>query len=169
MQTLHFVVYLVERCLVEQYVVRDSKAFRASRLCGNYFSRRHFVDSWSGTYSCQLRRLAAIDQENVVSVAAPVAGFDQQGHDEQVIINQIRNTGSTFQLTPSDLDFLKTNSVPARVIVEMQSARPAAAGRPVVIREQPTVIYRDPAPVYIVPHHRHYHHRHPGVFFHYCN
>ena len=77
----------------------------------------------------------------------------QQGHDEQVIINQIRSTGSTFQLSGSDLDFLKTNGVPSRVIVEMQNARgtPVVLGRsrPVVIHEQPTVIYRDPAPVYI--------------------
>jgi len=76
----------------------------------------------------------------------------QQGHDEQVIINQIRSTGSTFQLSGADLDFLKSNGVPARVIVEMQSAKSSAVimpGRPVVIREQPTVIYRDPPPVVI--------------------
>lgn len=72
----------------------------------------------------------------------------QAGHDEQVIINQIRNTGSSFQLSPADLDFLKQNNVPSRVIVEMQNARPTAVypGRPrtVVVREEPTVIYREP-------------------------
>jgi hypothetical protein len=76
-----------------------------------------------------------------------------QGHDEQVIINQIRSTGSTFQLSGGDLDFLKSNGVPSRVIVEMQNAHGSPVvvqpSRPVVIREQPTVIYRDPAPVYI--------------------
>ena len=76
-----------------------------------------------------------------------------QGHDEQVIINQIRSTGSTFQLSGADLDFLKSNGVPSRVIVEMQNARatPVVMGhsRPVVIHEQPTVIYRDPPPVVI--------------------
>jgi hypothetical protein len=77
----------------------------------------------------------------------------QQGHDEQVVINQIRSTGSTFQLSAADLDFLKTNSVPTRVIVEMQNAKGTPVvvqpSRPVVIREQPTVIYRDPPPVVI--------------------
>ena len=77
----------------------------------------------------------------------------QQGHDEQVVINQIRSTGSTFQLSAGDLDFLKTNSVPTRVIVEMQNAKGSPVvvqpSRPVVIREQPTVIYRDPPPVVI--------------------
>ena len=75
------------------------------------------------------------------------------GHDEQVIINQIRNTGSTFQLSPGDLDYLKQNNVSPRVIVEMQNAkaqpvlvRPA---RPVVLREGPTVIYESPPPVYV--------------------
>jgi hypothetical protein len=76
----------------------------------------------------------------------------QQGHDEQVIINQIRSTGSTFQLSANDLDFLKQNGVPPRVIVEMQSARApvmVAPARPVVIHDSPTVIYRDPPPVVI--------------------
>lgn len=65
----------------------------------------------------------------------------QQGHDDQVIINQIRATGSTFQLTASDLDFLKNNSVSARVIAEMQTARSAPA---VVVRPGPTVVYERP-------------------------
>lgn len=81
----------------------------------------------------------------------------QQGHDDQVIINQIRATGSTFQLTASDLDFLKNNSVSARVIAEMQTRRPTVAVAPtrVVVREAPTtVIYQEPVfgpPVYVGP------------------
>lgn len=95
----------------------------------------------------QQQRLGIID---VVQMA-------QAGHDPQVIINQIRNTGSTFQLSPNDLDFLKKNNVPPAVIVEMQTARAAPpvvyAGRPrtVVVREEPTVIYREPAYVYDPP------------------
>ncbi|MBA4191168.1 MAG: hypothetical protein C0467_24575 [Planctomycetaceae bacterium] len=77
----------------------------------------------------------------------------QQGHDDQVIINQIRSTGSSFQLTASDLDFLKNNQVSSRVIAEMQSARPAPTR--VVVRDAPTtVIYQEPAypgPVYVRP------------------
>lgn len=89
-----------------------------------------------------------------------VINMAQQGHDEQVIINQIRNSGSTFQLSANDLDFLKTNSVPPRVIVEMQNARagPVLVGpRPVVIREHP-VIYREPHPVIFVGPRPYYHH-----------
>jgi hypothetical protein len=71
----------------------------------------------------------------------------QQGHDEQVIISQIRNSGSTFQLSPSDLDTLKQNNVPPRVINEMQNARPSAV---VVPPTRPTVIYDSPPPVVFV-------------------
>jgi len=53
-----------------------------------------------------------------------IVHLTQQGHDEQVIINQIRATGSTFQLTTSDLDWLKANGVSPRVIAEMQSRPP---------------------------------------------
>ena len=80
-----------------------------------------------------------------------VIGMVQQGHDEQVIINQIRNTGSTYSLTPGDLDFLRQNNVPSRVIIEMQNARPIAVRtRPVYVREQPTIIYQEPPPVVFV-------------------
>lgn len=81
----------------------------------------------------------------------------QQGHDDQVIINQIRSTGSTFQLSGSDLDFLKNNQVSARVIAEMQMARgPSPLATRVVVRDPPpaTVIYEQPvypAPVVVRP------------------
>lgn len=82
-----------------------------------------------------------------------VVRMAQAGHDEQVIINQIKNSGSTFQLSAADLDFLKVNNVPPRVIVEMQNARAAPAAvytrrpRTVVVQEPQTVIYREPPPV----------------------
>ncbi len=76
-----------------------------------------------------------------------------EGQDEQVIINQIRNSGSTYNLTQSDLSFLRQNNVPPRVVIEMQNARPLAVRtRPVYVREQPTVIYQEPPPiVYVRP------------------
>lgn len=76
------------------------------------------------------------------------------GHDDQVIINQIRSTGSTFQLTGSDLDFLKDNGVSPAVIAEMQSARPVSPLSPRVVVREPaptTVIYQEPAPVVVRP------------------
>ncbi|MBX9623043.1 MAG: hypothetical protein K2X82_04435 [Gemmataceae bacterium] len=80
----------------------------------------------------------------------------QAGHEEQVIVNQIRNTRSTFLLSAGDLDYLKHNNVPPRVIIEMQNARPAPGpvvygGRPrtVVVRE-PAYVYHEPPPVVFV-------------------
>ncbi len=95
----------------------------------------------------------------------------QDGQPDTIIINQIRNTGSTFNLTGSDLSELKRAGVSPNVIAEMQAARPAAPRR-VVIREQPTVIYdsppvfvRPPTPVIVVgprPYYHHPHHYHHG-------
>jgi hypothetical protein len=77
-----------------------------------------------------------------------VIHMSNQGHDPQVIINQIRNTGSTFQLSANDLDFLKANNVPPQVIAEMQSARPT--GPVVVGPPRPAVIYQDAPPPVVI-------------------
>ena len=82
-----------------------------------------------------------------------VVHLAQQGHDDQVIINQIRSSGSTFQLAASDLDYLKNSGVSARVIAEMQAARSPLATR-VVSPRTTTVIYEPvyaPPPVFIGP------------------
>jgi hypothetical protein len=72
---------------------------------------------------------------------------------DEVIINQIRSTGSTFQLSTGDITYLKQNNVSDRVINEMISARPRVGivgprARTVVIREPvpppPVVIYERP-------------------------
>jgi len=69
-----------------------------------------------------------------------------------VIINQIRQTGSTFQLSQNDLDFLKASNVPDSVIVAMQNARPVAVvPRRVVVQEPTTIIYERPSPVWVAP------------------
>ena len=74
----------------------------------------------------------------------------QQGQSEAVVVNQIRATGSTFQLSNNDLAYLKANNVPDGVVIVMQNARPqpvvVAQPRPrtVIVREEPTIIYRDP-------------------------
>jgi hypothetical protein len=64
--------------------------------------------------------------------------------DDNVIINQIRTTGSTFNLSAADIEWLKTNGVSDAVIFEMQNARP----RPVAVIRQPAVVYTDPPPYY---------------------
>lgn len=78
----------------------------------------------------------------------------QGGHDDQVIINQIRTTGSTFQLTPSDLDNLKAQGVSPAVITAMQTARPANPFPARTVSQPTTVIYEQPvypAPVVVRP------------------
>lgn len=83
---------------------------------------------------------------------------------DEVIINQIRSTGSSFQLSTGDITYLKQNNVSDRVINEMISARPRAGivgprPRTVVIHEAPPppmVIYErpycwHPRPVYCPP------------------
>ena len=75
---------------------------------------------------------------------ADVLHMSQQGHDDQVIINQIRATGSSFQLTPSDLDMLKNSGVSNRVIAEMQAARPVSPIATRVVTQPTTVIYEQP-------------------------
>jgi outer membrane lipoprotein SlyB len=78
-----------------------------------------------------------------------VIALAQAGHSDQVIINQIRSTRSTFQLVGSDLDMLKNAGVSQAVIAEMQAARPAP-GRVVVREPRPTVIYES-GPVFVRP------------------
>jgi hypothetical protein len=80
---------------------------------------------------------------------ADVIALSRAGHSDQVIINQIRTTRSTFQLTASDLDMLKNEGVSQRVIAEMQAAR-AVPARVVVREPAPTVIY-DQGPVFVRP------------------
>jgi hypothetical protein len=88
---------------------------------------------------------------------ADVIGLAQAGHDDTVIINQIRSTRSTFSLVTSDLDMLKNAGVSPRVIAEMQAARAAPSPARVVVREAAPVVYEAPpavvvrpAPVYVV-------------------
>ncbi|HUR52764.1 MAG TPA: glycine zipper domain-containing protein [Gemmataceae bacterium] len=85
-----------------------------------------------------------------------VVSMVQHGHSETVIINQIRSSGSTFQLSAADLDYLKSANVPDRVVIEMQNAR--AAG-PVIVNPPRGVVYADPPPLVV------YERRPPPVVF----
>ncbi|HEY2911115.1 MAG TPA: hypothetical protein VGI99_12770 [Gemmataceae bacterium] len=77
-----------------------------------------------------------------------VIQMSRDGQSDQVIINQIRNTGSTFQLSVADLNTLKVNNVPPSVIAEMQNARPTTV---VVGAPQPPVVYQAaPVPPVVV-------------------
>jgi hypothetical protein len=70
-----------------------------------------------------------------------VVTLTMQNVSEDVIIQQIHTTGSTFHLSPGDLAYLSQNRVSDRVIQTMQ----ATAGRPRFVRRGP--LYQ---PVYVV-------------------
>jgi hypothetical protein len=123
------------------------------------------VGAAAGNSADQVKQARAEDRQAAVAIAQAqsqgkmgmmdVVHMVQAGHSDAVIINQIRATGSTFQLSASDLDFLKASNVPDTVIVAMQNARPVAVVAPrraVVVQDQPTtIIYERPAPVYVAP------------------
>lgn len=78
-----------------------------------------------------------------------VASLAQQHVSDDIIISQIRTTGSVFRLSPNDIVWLKSNNVSDVVIQEMQltATRPYArvyAPGPVVY--QPTAVIVDPGP-----------------------
>ena len=87
-----------------------------------------------------------------------VVQMNQNGIAPQVIVNQIRSTGSTFNMSPADLNYLTEQRVPNEVIVAMQSAQATTIVRPgrprtVYVQEPETVIYERPyyRQVYIAP------------------
>src|SRR5262249_22162257 len=104
---------------------------------------------------------AAVQAQQQRMGIADVIDMARRGHADDVIILQIRNTGSTFTLAPSDLNMLKDNGVSSAVIAEMQAHPATAVGvAPVVVggpRPSTTVIvqdpyyYRPPPPVVVVP------------------
>jgi len=85
-----------------------------------------------------------------------VIALAKAGHRDEIIINQIRTTRSTFLLSAADLDLLKNNGVSDRVIAEMQAAQPRPGGvvvqpTPVVYDSGPAVVVRPvPPPVVVV-------------------
>jgi hypothetical protein len=92
-----------------------------------------------------------------------VIQLTQQGVSDELIVNQIRNSRSTFRLSAQDIVTLRDNKVSDRVISEMQHTQSrlgyaAPPPRTVVVRETAptTVIYeRGPywgRPVYVAPH-----------------
>lgn len=80
----------------------------------------------------------------------------QQGQSESVILNHIQNNRMTFHLSVDDLNTLKANNVPDRVISAMQNsgrmAYPPRASRPIVVRQvvhEPVFVAPPPPPVMV--------------------
>jgi hypothetical protein len=107
---------------------------------------------------------SAKDDEQAAAAAQPKAGplgltdvanMAQQGVSDSVIIGQIRSTGSHYNLSSSDIIWLKQSNVSDAVIQEMQrTARTTSAPPPRVIErttvvEQP--VYLPARPVYVMP------------------
>lgn len=77
-----------------------------------------------------------------------IVQMTQGGVSDQVIIGQIRTTGSVYTLSPTDIQWLKDNRVNDSVIIEMQQT--STRVRPVVYGRPPRpVVYAEP--YYVVP------------------
>ena len=89
-------------------------------------------------------------QERIAAATPPplqltdIASMAQQHIGDNLIINQIRTTGSVYQLTSDQIVWLKQQGVSDVVITEMQ----ATAYRPVrrVYTPAPVVVYEPPPP-----------------------
>ncbi len=77
-----------------------------------------------------------------------IAQMSQGRVSDSVIIGQIRSTGSVYQLSPTDIQWLKENGVSDPVVLEMQQT---AMRRPVVYGRGPRPVYVVEEPVYVGP------------------
>lgn len=94
------------------------------------------------------RRLASAEAQAAANAQpamgmADVIQMTREGMDQNVIINQIRSTNSSFILSVEDLRMLQANNVSPRVIEEMQMRRPATR----VV--QPRYVYPPPPGPYV--------------------
>jgi Glycine zipper len=84
-----------------------------------------------------------------------VIRLTQERTSEAIIINQIRSTNSSYQLTTEDVERLNASGVSQAVIIEMQNRRGDVAPRTryvaVPAAPPPAVIYAAPAPVIYAP------------------
>jgi len=97
----------------------------------------------------QVRAVAAQQQAARQLGLTDIVQMTQGRVSDSVIIGQIRSTGSFYQLSSTDIQWLKDNGVSDAVVVEMQQTasrgRPVAYGRPV----QPVYVVEQP--VYVGP------------------
>lgn len=98
----------------------------------------------------QAEHAQAVASQNPPLGLIDVVNLSRGGTDPEVIVNQIRNTQSSYTLSTTDIEYLTQQGVAPRVIRAMQDtrARPAA---PVVVREAPVIIERPVYPVWGPP------------------
>ncbi len=133
----------------------------AGGIIGNDVDRQDARDA-TARHDFANQQYAAAQPSRLTEVVELV----KQGQGEQVILNHIRANRMSFALSVSDLDYLKSNGVPDRVIAEMQtggSPPPLVRVSPppprtVVVREEVVVPVYDPCwgpPPVFYPRHRH--------------
>jgi surface antigen len=120
----------------------------AGGAIGNEHDRREKEALFDRARQAEDRAAAASTQLGM----GDVMQLAKDGHADDVIINQIRTTNSTYQLSTEDLRMLRANQVSDRVIVEMQSRRADAPRHPryVAVPGGPPVIYAPARPIYVV-------------------
>jgi uncharacterized protein YcfJ len=117
-------------------------------LIGNEKDQQEKREAQARVQQAEAQAQAAATQMGI----ADVIQWAKDGRSDDVIINQIRTTGSTYQLSGEDVRLLSANGVSDRVIMEMQNRRPDLYPRRRLVPVQPVpVIYGPPPPVIVAP------------------
>lgn len=118
---------------------------------GNAEDQREKMENESRVRQAEERAAAASTQMGI----ADVIQWAKEGRSDGVIINQMRTTGSTYQLSSEDVRLLASNGVSDPVIMEMQNRRPdmypAGRRRLVPVHPAPVIYAHPPPPVLFVP------------------
>jgi len=103
----------------------------------------------------QIRHAEAQALANSQLTITDVINMAKEGRSDSLIINQMRTTGATYQLTAEDVTMLSSNGVSEPVIMEMQNRRPGSCPPPrrraVIVAPPPPPVVVAPAPVYVMP------------------
>jgi uncharacterized protein YcfJ len=114
---------------------------------GNEHDQREKAEMESRVRQAEERAEAAATQLGI----ADVIQLAKEGRSDDVIINQMRTTGSTYQLSTEDIRMLSSNGVSDTVIKEMQCRRPGVYPRRRFVPVHGPVLVAPPPPVYLMP------------------
>ena len=93
--------------------------------------------------------------DDVIQMSRPNPANGTRVSDD-LIVDYIRSTNSTFHLSPNDISYLTANGVSDRVVREMVNARGGGGGRVAIQSRPQTVIVREEAPPPVVVYERPY-------------
>jgi uncharacterized membrane protein len=108
----------------------------------------HAIDESERKQDAKLAAATAPPPSGPMTVA-DVAQMARDHISDEVIINQIRTTGTIFQLTMADITYLKENGVSDMVIAAMQNTvyrYPRRVYTPVPVYQPAPVVVVEPAP-----------------------